>query len=562
MVAGLHTLLIFQDTGHSLKASFLFSLLSFVFVLYSTFLTRTGILGDTSVHAFTEAGAAINAMIGLMVLFFAFSPILSYILNSKKIPVMVKEEETSSREFWMFIGSLLLFLSAIFIIIITSIPVFNKTPLLKELISKIHGGPLALPEDPEFLYNKVMVLVAIMLGLMTAISQYLKYKRTETAILIKKIAVPTLISALIALALLTLYPLEFHKHGAGFLIAIYTAFVSVLYALIANASYLFIGFKGKLKFAGGSVAHAGFALMLLGILVSSANKKVISDSSVNGINLAAGTDPMSRKQDDPRENLTLIRDVSTRMGPYQVTYTGDSLGHEKGRRFYSLVFEGMEKGKRKNFILKPDVYLMKDNNMSSNPDIRSFIDRDVFTYISFAMNEKSGDDTSTFRIMELAEGDTGFYSNGMAILTKVHRNPSFGKFHFTEKDAVLAADVLFISKDSMRYHAYPYLQVDSMGVIQTDDTLYAQNLFVRFAGVTEDRKIKIGIRESASIIDFIAVKAFIFPYVNLVWLGLIIMAAGVLISLVHRSRIPFPAALLIYVFILAGLSYMFFLGAP
>jgi cytochrome c-type biogenesis protein CcmF len=561
MVAGLHTLLIFQATGHSLKASLLFSILSFVFVLYSTFLTRTGILGDTSVHAFTEAGAAINAMIGMMVIFFAISPILSYILNSNRIPAMAKEEETSSREFWMFIGSLLLFLSALFIIIITSIPVFNKTPFLKDMISKIHGGPLAMPEDPEFLYNKVMVLVAIMLGLMTAVAQYLKYKRTETAFLIKKIGIPSLISGLIALALLTVYPLEFHKHGAGFLVAIYAAFVSVLYSFIANASYLFIGFKGKLKLAGGSIAHAGFALMLLGILISSANKKVISDSSVNGINLAAGTDPMTRKQDDPRENLTLIRDVSTSMGPYRVTYTGDSLGHEKGRRFYSLVFEGIDKSSTEHFILKPDVYLMKDNNMSSNPDIRSFIDRDVFTYISFAMNEKSGDDTSTFRIMELAEGDTGFYSNGIAILTKVHRNPSFGKFHFTEKDAVLAADVLFISKDSMRYHAYPYLQIDSMGVIQADDTLFAQNLFVRFAGVTEDRKVKIGIRESSAIIDFVAVKAFIFPYVNLVWLGLIIMAAGMLISMVQRARISGPAAMLIYAFALAGLSYMFFLGA-
>jgi cytochrome c-type biogenesis protein CcmF len=56
LIAGLHTMVIYKATGHSLRASYLFSFLSFVFILYSTFLTRTGILGDTSVHAFAEAG--------------------------------------------------------------------------------------------------------------------------------------------------------------------------------------------------------------------------------------------------------------------------------------------------------------------------------------------------------------------------------------------------------------------------------------------------------------------------------------------------------------------------
>ena len=49
---------------------------------------------------------------------------------------------------------------------------------------------------------------------------------------------------------------------------------------------------------------------------------------VNGINFAAGTDPMTKQQDDPLENLTLIRDVPTTMGDYLVTYKKDSLGHE------------------------------------------------------------------------------------------------------------------------------------------------------------------------------------------------------------------------------------------
>jgi cytochrome c-type biogenesis protein CcmF len=55
LIAGLHTNLIYNHSSYSLKSTYFFYIGSFILVLYSTFLTRTGILGDTSVHAFTGA---------------------------------------------------------------------------------------------------------------------------------------------------------------------------------------------------------------------------------------------------------------------------------------------------------------------------------------------------------------------------------------------------------------------------------------------------------------------------------------------------------------------------
>ncbi|MBK8505197.1 MAG: cytochrome c biogenesis protein CcsA [Saprospiraceae bacterium] len=51
LLGGIHTNLVARSTGHSVKGSFIFYSLAFFFVLYSTFLTRSGILGDSSVHA-------------------------------------------------------------------------------------------------------------------------------------------------------------------------------------------------------------------------------------------------------------------------------------------------------------------------------------------------------------------------------------------------------------------------------------------------------------------------------------------------------------------------------
>ncbi len=557
LVAGLHTMVIFKATGHSLKASYLFAFLSFVFVLYSTFLTRTGILGDTSVHAFTDAGQAINVMILLFVAAFTIPSLALFFINLKKMPSEKKEEGTNSREFWMFIGALVIFLAAIFIIAKTSIPVYNK----------IFGSSIAQPENVEFSYNKVIILVSIIIGLLSAIGQYFKYKKTEPGQVLKKLALPTLLSAVITALLAVFYPIEYHKMGAGFLGAIYVALFASIYALVANTMYIWSGLNGKLKAAGGSVAHLGFALMIVGILISASNKKVISSSMANGINLQiSGKDPLTKQTDDPLENLTLIRQVPAPMGPYEVTYLKDSLGNEKGRRFYELLFQRKDKETKKvleEFTLNPDVYLMKGNNMSSNPDTKTYLNKDVFTYISYTINKDNlPEDTARFKITELAEGDTGFYSRGMFVLNSVVRNPDNGKYHFKSTDLALMADITFISKDSMHYKASPLVQLDKYGLNQVDDTVYAQNLYVKFAGVTEgnEKKVKIGIKESDKIIEYVTLKAYIFPHINLVWLGLIIMALGTVMSAVQRARLSVFYGALALLASAAGLFYMFLLA--
>lgn len=564
LIAGIHTMLIYKATGRSLRASFLFSFLSFSFVLYSTFLTRTGILGDASVHAFTEAGSAINAMIKIFLFGFTGLGLFLFFRHYKKIPAIHTEEATNSREFWMFIGSIVFFLSAIFIIAITSIPVYNKIPVLKTLIVKFYGGPMAMPEDPEFLYNKVMVLVAFILGMLTAIAQYFKYKKSDARTVLRNIAPPTLLAALITTLIAVLYPFTFYKHGAGFLIAIYLAFFAAVYAVVANAMYIFTAQKGRIKLAGGSIAHAGFALMIAGMLISSSNKQVISSSLVNGITFPSSSkDPMTKEVDDPQENLTLIREVPTKMADYEVTYLHDSAGHETGRKFYQLQFNKKDQASKKvseSFRLQPDVYLMKDNNMSSNPDTRTYLTKDIFTYVSFALKNQQEEDTAAFREVILSVKDTAYLNEGYLVLNEVMKNPSNGKFNYAPTDVALVADLTVVSKDTIRYSAMPAIEVDGDHLHHIDDTVYAQNLYVRFNGISEDHKIRIGVKESDRLIDFVTVKTFVFPYINLVWLGIVIMCIGVALSMIQRANISKTVAALIFSFISIGLFYMFLLA--
>jgi cytochrome c-type biogenesis protein CcmF len=79
--------------------------------------------------------------------------------------------------------------------------------------------------------------------------------------------------------------------------------------------------------------------------------------------------------------------------------------------------------------------------------------------------------------------------------------------------------------------------------------------------VADTSRIKIGIKESDKFIEYITVKAYVFPLINLVWLGLVIMAIGLLLSMLQRgdfSKIQSAAILIaatafvFYMFLLAG----------
>jgi cytochrome c-type biogenesis protein CcmF len=197
LVAGIHTLLIYKHSGHSLRATHLFFILSFGFILYSTFLTRSGILGEASVHAFTDLG--MNWQLLGFLLIFVLPAMGLFFARYRNIPVVQKEESASSREFWMFIGALVFFLSAIVIIGKTSLPVFNK----------VFGAKIAPPEDAEFAYNSIQVYVAVIVALLTAAGQYLKYKETPGRYFWKKFLYPTILSVIIASLILAFYSINY-----------------------------------------------------------------------------------------------------------------------------------------------------------------------------------------------------------------------------------------------------------------------------------------------------------------------------------------------------------------
>ncbi|GAO44474.1 cytochrome c biogenesis protein CcsA [Flavihumibacter petaseus] len=521
LVAGIHTQVIYNATGHSLRATYFFYIMSFSFALYESFLTRSGVLGDSSVHAFT--GEGMNVQLLLLLLVFFLPSLVFFGQRYKQIPHIVKEEETSSREFWMFIGALVLFLSGLVITWQTSFtPIYNK----------IGGKSTAAPEDAEFAYNKIQIFVAIVIALLTAFGQYLKYKKTTGYNWLKKMLIPAVAAVVITVAYCWITGFHYDKKGPGFLAAIYLAFFASVFAAVANAGYIWNTLNGKWKAAGASMAHLGFGILLAGILISSSNKKVLSYNTT-GIMLKWD----ERSKQNPMENLTLIKGVATDMGTYMTTFEHSDSTNKPGNIIYYKV-SMMKKDSSEGFTLYPNLIrnTKGQENFSNNPDARHYWNKDVFAYISYADNMDSREDTTSFKSFPLRIGDTLFYSNGYVILNKVVPNPSEGKYHFTASDTALMADLTVVSKEGNRWGAKPVFYVKDNEARYMMDTVYAQNLAFAFSRVLENQKIELQVKESSKMVPFVALKVFEFPHINLVWIGTIIMIAGFVISLVYRNR--------------------------
>jgi cytochrome c-type biogenesis protein CcmF len=433
------------------------------------------------------------------------------------------------------------------------VPVYNK----------IFNTNIADPQDREFTYNKVMVMVAIIVGSLTGVSQYFKYRQTGKKYFTKKIIIPLVLATAFTFLLVLFYPSKYIKQGQGFLVAIYLALFACFFSVIANAAYLWIILKGNLKAGGAAVSHVGFTLMIAAMLISSGNKQVISDNRKTGLFMSFDKDPTGRQTDDPLENLTLLKQVPTQMANYALTYLNDSAAYEKNRTFYALQVERTDSATGKileNFTLKPDVYRMKDNNLSSNPDIKHYLFHDIFTYISSVPDKSSFTDTAQFKLHEMNISDTLYYSKGFLVLNDILKNPNNERFHFTPADTALVADISVFSNDGVRHKAYPLLAIKNFEVTYKDDTVFAKNLYLKLVGLSDKNKFKIALKESEIPSDFVTLKAYVFPYINFVWLGLIIMSAGFMLSLLRRAKAKPMVAALFLISVSAALFYMFLLA--
>jgi cytochrome c-type biogenesis protein CcmF len=425
------------------------------------------------------------------------------------MPRSAKDEEIYTREFWMFIGSLILVISSFQVTLTTSIPVFNK----------IFGANMAPPADVIGHYNKWQMPMAILIGVLTAVANLLKYKKNKEEGL-RKIGIYAAISLVLTIVLFFAFSLKNYVY-MGLLFA-------GVFGVVGNFAIMLPFLRGKIKLAGASVAHIGFGLLLIGVLVSSANKQVISINQTG-----EALNPEFNNKENV-ENIFLERGKPNRMGDYIITYVRDS--QHWVNTYYQVNYKKINDAGEVDyeFNLFPNGQINPKFGLVANPDTKHYVSHDVFTYVSSVPSQKSGAKFINEKTHEVKPGDTIYTNNAYAILQGINSNTNAEKVDVKNFQVLLGAELKVYTLDKV-YDAMPMYGVQNNAATSYEALVDEAKLKFNFKGVNPETKtITITTAEKDTSGDFVIMKAIIFPWINLVWAGTIVMIVGFMISIIRR----------------------------
>jgi len=523
LVGAGHVMIINKNKGQSLFATFFLALISFLLILYSTFLTRSGILGNTSVHAFTDLGMSGQLLVYL--LFFLVLAAILLIVHFRKFPKENQEDSIWSREFWMFIGALVLTISAFQISLTTSIPVINK----------VFGTNMAPPAEGKIFlhYHQWQIPFAILILILIACTQFFKYKKTDRKEFSRNIAAPFFISLGVAIVISFYF---------GWFAADRTVFYALLlfaclFAILANGVYFVKILKGRLDHAGPSVAHIGFGMILLGAMISTSRSEKISKNQKGDVEILG-------KDFSNADNILLQRNDTVQMGDYFITYSGTK--KEGVNVFYDVEYLTKDKDGKftRSFMLSPHIQLNQQMGNVAEPDTRHFLTKDIYTHITYAdLEANKSENISAEEYKEphnntIAVGDTFFTSNSIVVLEKLITQLDKEKIGIPKADIAVGALLKIFDIHGKITEALPVYYIADSIPNAVETKVEALGLKFAFWQINpETGKVDISVSEKKSDKKyFIVMKAIVFPYINVLWMGCLIMIIGTIMAVRHRLK--------------------------
>ena len=243
-----------------------------------------------------------------------------------------------------------------------------------------------------------------------------------------------------------------------------------------------------------------------------------------------------------QENVMLMKGDTVLMDQYYVTY--QERRYEDPYVYYDVDYLKVNTEGRyeKQFSLSPFVQLNQQMGNVPEPSTKHFWDRDIFTHITYADLE-SLDSASQNRYgeadtLKLQIGDSIFSSNAVIVIESFDRNIDLEALSLNEDDIALGLNILAKNLKGESYKARPVMVIRGNRVFGIADEIDEFGLKFNFSGVDPDsEKLSILLSEkNANAGEFVIMQAIVFPYINVLWIGCIVMVLGSILAVVQRIR--------------------------
>ncbi|MGM0705444.1 MAG: heme lyase CcmF/NrfE family subunit [Bacteroidota bacterium] len=540
-VAALHTMLVQKKSGSSHKAALILSILAYVFVVYSTFLTRSGILGDVSVHSFVDLGLYNQLLIWIVGMTVLGLGLFAWRYN--ELPEPEKAPRIVSREFMIFSGAMILAAISAVVILGTSTPIIGRI---------FQSQPSTVPIE---FYNRWTLPLALGLVFLAGVGQLMWWNKMGIENLNRVILKPLSAAAVATIAVLILTPFaqqtvilptdvptqEFAQAGFteglgvfwdtyGYALLLLMLVFGSFFSLFGNGMVLWRIGRGNPRMAGGAVTHIGFAIMMLGVVASSSFDRALP--LLDEVRTTADVENASR------ENFVLARGETREVSGYEVTYS-DRTTNDYGRGEYTLDITDQQ---GRSYTVRPEAYESDDGQWFMHPGVKKFVEQDLF--VAVTPREATGiddDPDAEGGEFQLARGDSTVIGDGEYAI-------SFKGFDMELPDTDVPNDVQLAVGAVME-----------MTDLETNETQRLKPIYM----ITNDRKeryveaeveawdirlafIEMDVESGRANFaidgvdvmpeDWVVVQAQVKPLISLVWIGFIMLSVGFIISLVRRVQ--------------------------
>ncbi|MFU8812913.1 MAG: cytochrome c biogenesis protein CcsA [Balneolaceae bacterium] len=544
--AGIHAMIIQRKSARAHKAAIFLSILAYIGIIYQTFLTRSGVLAEQSVHSFVDLG--LYGQLLLFILVIAGLGLGMYAYRYKEIPSPEKESKVLSKEFMTFTGAMLLLILGLVIILGTSSPIIGRFFVEN-------------PTPPEIkFYNDWSMPIAILMAIFTVIGQHLFWKKYTWESLAGILTIPLALASVASIASIMLGNVQ----NIGYMIFIFAAW----FAVFGNLSIMIDLIRRKPSLIGGTLNHVGFGVLLLGIIASSVYTEPLLDRDAANFNARVAMGEVYDEEGfpvtQPREMFLLELNRPKLINDrWMVTYEGYELSDSPrmGQQNYRLRFEPVEGGR--SFMMEPEVYPMLTTSSMDNiewavdPHVRTGLTRDVYLYVAGSKyvereNERvkrqnrlmpvteQGEETR--QVIEIQKGET--IRAGSYALTFQDFRPA-GEDQLPDSTQIGIRSLLTLEHEPTG-SAY---ELEPLFAIYTENGrsyTYAPPLRInqwdidlRFTGIVpESDAIEVTIDGIVDEFeeDWVLVIAEVKPFVSVVWLGTFLLMAGFSVSLMRHWR--------------------------
>lgn len=488
-VASIHTLLVQNRTQEMDKAKFvklnlILSILVYVLIVYSTFLTRSGVLQEASVHSFVAPGRTVFLFLIIIQVLIFVTPFIGMFMRKAsfrefKNPI----EGYFSREMLLFAGAAVLLASALIIISATSAPIFG------EVI------------DISF-YNVMNLPLAIIMGLLIGIGVYVRWKKDVTREFIATISISSILS-LVGTGIVVLSVEEITFLNSLFVLsALFTVFTNFHWAFKAAS-------KSFLK-TGAYITHIGVGVFFLGVV-------------------ATGNYSELKRADLPLNETVSVFD-------HNLTFTGYNI--IEGTEKYNFNVDVEKDGDISK--VAPIMFISSFNNgLMREPDIVQGL---LFDYYVTPLSYETAANQKTANEIPLKKGESYKYKSYEIIFDDFDfPSDAFEKMQKGEEFSIGAN--LTVRNSVETFEVTPKMVAKGNEKNYVPVEIERFNLKINLLWLDASGSIKISAEDMngeettvAEAKDTFAVEVAIKPFISLVWLGVFFICLGSTLAGIKRLK--------------------------